>query len=515
MTSHPITATQKLLACIFFVLLTLVCIQPAPAYAQNTPNAANCDELTDPDVKFQMDMCSAHLGCRMVMGIHKTCVKVKGFLTNLKEAIGLGTKGFFGYKKEVTPDSIFEASVSSDLREMDKLPSVIETKKNISKDFYTAAKNELKGSNGTENYIHYGATESGKRKGAGITFFSDGVSERGTFDSNGQLSGSAEVLQSNGDWRYVGDTQQGKRNGNGVVGNKSGEILQARYSNGRVVEGKRTYADGSWYEGTFDKISLPENGKVFRANGTLEAEGRFVGRQLSIGKTYDSSGNVVLEVNLPQDRELAAAKVREADEQRKRNAEVERQAAEQRKKEAAAAAEQASRDSLNAMNPGQLFAKADEQAALGDRAKARETLRLLVSKFPDHPLAATAAQQMAASNTAAAGGANSQTASNAQSTGTSGSTSGSGGSGKPFADCAAAEQRSDLPQKMARIPQNDLTRTLRAAAAASQWMIENYSQCLPDPRAKAQVDQFRKTRQETITTCKQLSSGGNCEVAPW
>lgn len=53
-------------------------------------------------------------------------------------------------------------------------------------------------------------------------------------------------------------------------------------------------------------------------------------------------------------------------------------------------------NSIAKMNAGQLFAKADELSAQGDKAKAREVLLSLVSRFPDHPLAATAAQQMTA-----------------------------------------------------------------------------------------------------------------------
>lgn len=60
----------------------------------------------------------------------------------------------------------------------------------------------------------------------------------------------------------------------------------------------------------------------------------------------------------------------------------------------AARIEQQFRTSLQTMNPGQLFAKADELNAKGDRARAREALRALVSRFPDHPLALTAARQM-------------------------------------------------------------------------------------------------------------------------
>lgn len=66
-----------------------------------------------------------------------------------------------------------------------------------------------------------------------------------------------------------------------------------------------------------------------------------------------------------------------------------------------AGAEKSFRDSISKMNAGQLFAKADELSSQGDKAKAREVLRTLVSRFPDHPLAATAAQQMAALGSAA------------------------------------------------------------------------------------------------------------------
>jgi hypothetical protein len=50
---------------------------------------------------------------------------------------------------------------------------------------------------------------------------------------------------------------------------------------------------------------------------------------------------------------------------------------------------------LSTSNAGQLFSLADELASKGEADKARQTLRALVSRFPDHPLAATAAQQMA------------------------------------------------------------------------------------------------------------------------
>jgi hypothetical protein len=76
------------------------------------------------------------------------------------------------------------------------------------------------------------------------------------------------------------------------------------------------------------------------------------------------------------------------------------------------------------MNAGQLFAKADELSSQGDTAKARETLRMLISKFPDHPLVAPAAQQLATMS-AASSNAAANSNSNAGSGSASGSASGS------------------------------------------------------------------------------------------
>ncbi len=106
----------------------------------------------------------------------------------------------------------------------------------------------------------------------------------------------------------------------------------------------------------------------------------------------------------------------------KRQAEVNKveQAQRQKEMEKTAAETALFRSDLAKMNAGQLFAKADELGAQGDTAKARETLRMLISKFPDHPLAATAAQQLATMSAASA---------NANAAQSSNASSGSGSSG--------------------------------------------------------------------------------------
>ncbi|MDP9896885.1 hypothetical protein J2W32_006093 [Variovorax boronicumulans] len=68
--------------------------------------------------------------------------------------------------------------------------------------------------------------------------------------------------------------------------------------------------------------------------------------------------------------------------------------AEQLKRDEVARADQQFRTSLQTMNPGQLFARADELNTRGESARAREALRALIGRFPNHPLAAEAARQL-------------------------------------------------------------------------------------------------------------------------
>lgn len=71
---------------------------------------------------------------------------------------------------------------------------------------------------------------------------------------------------------------------------------------------------------------------------------------------------------------------------------LERRAARQQKE---AEENRAFQDGLQRMNPGQLYALSDKLLAQGDQGKAREVLRTLIARFPDHALSATASQQLA------------------------------------------------------------------------------------------------------------------------
>jgi predicted secreted protein len=80
-----------------------------------------------------------------------------------------------------------------------------------------------------------------------------------------------------------------------------------------------------------------------------------------------------------KDREVAAIEQQERDEQDAKEKEK---------------AEKAFQASLSKLNAGELYALADTKRNVGETDKAREILRTLITKFPNNPLVALAAQQM-------------------------------------------------------------------------------------------------------------------------
>jgi TolA-binding protein len=89
------------------------------------------------------------------------------------------------------------------------------------------------------------------------------------------------------------------------------------------------------------------------------------------------------------ERRKAAAKAAEADAENKRKAAADAERA------AADKAERAFKARLAMLNAGQLFVLADELKAEGKTTQAREALRTLIVRFPDHALASNAATTLA------------------------------------------------------------------------------------------------------------------------
>ncbi|MET3465050.1 hypothetical protein [Variovorax atrisoli] len=379
---------------IFPVLLlsTWVLTVPAEVRAQVKPEIASCSELQDEAAKPQFEMCAAHTGCRYILNVQKTCARAKSYLDRLQIAIGEGTKTLFFYRKEVTPDAVFAAVLGADeLEKQRQLAGNLQAQRQA-KEIEAQVREVGRGdeysgrfSNGSV-YIYYGQLKDGVPDGIGTRIASDGEIQRGQFDGN--LYGAAEILFPDGS-RFVGQKRLNERTG--LIVNALGRVDEGTYaSNTDTFTGSRTYPDGTRFQGRFDKSTRTE-GKFYRADKTLAEEGKYENGQLSVGAKYDEAG-ARTEVNLPAERAAAA---RDAAEKIRLAAQAEQQL----KREEAARAEQQFQASLQTMNPGQLFARADELKAQGDNAHARDVQRALISRFPSHPLAVQAARQISGDST--------------------------------------------------------------------------------------------------------------------
>ncbi|KQX93887.1 hypothetical protein [Variovorax sp. Root473] len=374
------------------------------AQVQVKPEIASCAELKDEAIVAQAEMCSAHIGCVYVLNVQKTCARAKGYLERLQTAIGEGTRTVLGsYRKEVTPDAIFTAELGSDeranLRMLDAIPTSQRRSQEIAAKVRDVGTGDiLRGAaQSGASWVYYGQIQDGKEDGIGTLIFSSGELQRGQF-RRGSLRGASDVLYSGGA-RYIGDY------GNIEAGQRSGQ-------------GAYIYKNGTKQEGTFAAGEIV-SGTTYRPDGKVSEKGNYdKAGKLSFGQRFDTEG-VITAVNVPAERQAAReAAVRNAGE----TARVAAEAENRRKREEAVRAEQQFQTSLQTLNPGQLFARADELSAQGDSARAREVQRALMSRFPNHPLAATAARQMAGeSSDRSAGGVGSSAAGAAS--GTSGSAS--------------------------------------------------------------------------------------------
>ena len=72
-----------------------------PAYAQLSPEIANCAELRDSVILRQIEACTAHSGCNLAIKWQKDCKKAIGFLSKLKSTLA--------GRARITNNDVFEA----------------------------------------------------------------------------------------------------------------------------------------------------------------------------------------------------------------------------------------------------------------------------------------------------------------------------------------------------------------------------------------------------------------------
>lgn len=377
---------------IFIVALLVAGIT---AHAQTPPEdvAACRGEITDPDVQLQMDLCSAHLGCKLVLKINKTCTAVRGFLDRLGQKIEKTSSSLMGSlfgRKEIPADALWEATQTDNTRSIGSNADVQAREKTIRDGLAASTGTWRTGRNaaGTE-YAAYGPTskDGNAAEGWGMAVFSNGEISRGQY-ADGKLNGQGDrvVLGSDGSSsRHSGEYSSGQATGKGVRVAATGTTSEGEFMAGALYQGTRRAADGSSEKGSFDlKTQQLTWGEKLGADGALLEKGSFRDGRLYTGDRYAAG-------QLKEHVDGAAAERAAAEAQQRAVLEAQAKA-----RAAAQARERDYRASLGTLNAGQLYALADELKSNGDANKSREVLRALVSRFPDHPLGAQAVRQMQA-----------------------------------------------------------------------------------------------------------------------
>lgn len=361
---------------IFVISLLSIPGAVAQAQAQSAGQAVACKDPTDPDIVFQSELCAAHAGCALVVKINKTCAAVQRFYDKLAESVGFGVKTLFGYRKKVEDQNVWDAVQTDNSRRLDSVATARAKSDEVLAGLKGAPTDVMKetGADGVER-VYVGNVADGKLKGYGVRYGSDGEITRGVWSMN-HLSGAADSLSVAA---------------SGEVTRRVGVFADDRFVNGTMVQ-----ADGQRVEGNFNpKTGQLSEGSKFGVDGSLLEQGTFRNGQLYIGDKY-ANDKVVASVNGPREEMRKAEAEQAANLERLQRAQEAAAAAEEASRRARQAEEQQFRDALGAMNPGQLYALADELTAGGDARKAREVLRTLVARFPDHALTAEAVKQMSA-----------------------------------------------------------------------------------------------------------------------
>lgn len=85
-----------------------------------------------------------------------------------------------------------------------------------------------------------------------------------------------------------------------------------------------------------------------------------------------------------------------------------------------------------------------------------------------------------------------------------------------YEQCLQTENDSGLAAKLDALPSDNVNLKTRGIIATSDFMIQNYQQCLPDSRCKKLVDQHQKTRADTLIVCQKMSTdASSCNVSPF
>jgi len=287
-------------------IIALFCIvvgvAGGPARAQVNPELANCEELRDETTRTQVNFCTAHVGCALVMRIHKVCASVKTFLNRLNDLSFA--------KLEPDMNDVFDAVAPP----VDNDPAYTSASQALRSAYERQPARELRSGTtqkGT-SWVYQGPIVEGKFNGTGVFVNSNGIIARAEYvDGNQsgkgeftgetgrgvgdmqsyQLKGNAIRRYANG-VRYEGQYHGGQPNGRGAIIYESGNSFEGDFVTGRPHgQGTYTYKSGSKYVGSMVNGQPHGYGTYTLANGN-EFVGTMVDGKFNGQGTYTfPSGN--------------------------------------------------------------------------------------------------------------------------------------------------------------------------------------------------------------------------------
>jgi hypothetical protein len=261
-----------------------------------------CQEITDPDIQFQAELCSAHVGCKLVMGIHGACTKVKTFLNKLKNLS-------FG-KKTIDSSDVFDAAAPS--TEGDETFNKISNSIKASYDKQPQKQVVIREFPDGEKRIYEGPMTNGERNGTGVLITSSGTAFRGDF-VNGRQAGMGEsfnekshkaggmndelidgfgVGREAAGGRFEGSFRRGRRNGQGTNKFPNGNEYTGNWEDDQIHgQGTYKFPNGDEYTGNFYGNKRHGQGTFKWVNGNEYTGNWFDGKRQGQGTNKYASGD--------------------------------------------------------------------------------------------------------------------------------------------------------------------------------------------------------------------------------
>ncbi len=345
------------------------------------------------------------------MSVQKTCAKVKSFLNRLNEKVGEGSWSLFGRHKEVDAAQVFDAFKESE-QEDAKYKSFLEKAASPNWGPLTSdarsMRNDMpiesrrkerrvseKGTKKTVTYLTYNM--DGSLSFIDFESASDGVralAYKGAKKSaQGEMETAvSELINSNGEATL--NSKGGRAPGTGILElsrTRSGHLYSGvLMEQEKHFNGKMERLDGSAFQGkmAFSAIGTQRlDGTEYDPDGRKLEEGQYRNDVLAEGHRYSPDGKILATLTtLSDERRATQAKIE------REQAETKRLAIERQNRESKTKQENEAR--IARMNPGELYAYADELSSGGKPEDAKKIYRMLLSKYPNHALAANAAQAL-------------------------------------------------------------------------------------------------------------------------